>query len=83
MRRMKRRPSSSYEGGYGGGEPPAMRSSPRGNKGVPPTRYHDLFELSADIMSLPTVAMALDGEKGAEWAAAMEAELDSRWENEV
>ena len=25
--------------------------------------------------------MALDGEKGAEWAAAMEAELDSLWEN--
>ena len=27
--------------------------------------------------------MALGGEKGAEWAAAMEAELDSLWENGV
>ena len=60
-----------------------MRSSTRGIKGVPPTRYHDVFELAADIMSPPTVAMALDGEKGAEWAAAMEAELDSVRENEV
>ena len=42
-----------------------------------------MFELVADIMSPPTVAMALDGEKGAEWAATMEAELDSLWENEV
>ena len=60
-----------------------MRSSTRGNRGVPPTRYHDVFELAADIMSPPTVAMALDGEKGVEWVAAMEAELDSLWENEV
>ena len=60
-----------------------MRSSLRGNRGVPPTRYHDVFELAADIMSPPTVAMVLDGEKGVEWAAAMEAELDSLWENEV
>ena len=31
----------------------------------------------------PTVAMALGGDKGAEWAASMEAELDPLWENEV
>ena len=60
-----------------------MRSGTRGTRGVPPTRYHDVFELAAHIMSPPTVAMALDGEKGAERAAAMEAELDSLWENEV
>ena len=34
-------------------------------------------------MSPPTVAMALDGEKGVEWVATMEAELDSLWENKV
>ena len=51
------------EGGQGGGEP-AVRSSTRGNRGVPPTHYHDGFELVADIMSPPIVAMALDGEKG-------------------
>ena len=61
------------EGGHGGGEPPVVRSSTRGNRGVPFTRYHDVFEQGANIMSPPTVAMALDGEKGAEWAAAMEA----------
>ena len=71
------------EGGQGGGEPPAVRSCTRGNTGVPPTRYHDVFELAPDIMSPPTMAVALDGEKGVEWAAAMEAELDSLWENEV
>ena len=71
------------EGEQGGGDPPVVWSSTRGNRGVPPTRYHDVFELDADIMSPLTVAMALDGEKGAEWAAAMEAKLDSLWENEV
>ena len=60
-----------------------MRSSNRGNRGVPPTRYHDVLYLAADIMIPLTVAMALDGEKGAEWADAMEAELDSLWEKEV
>ena len=65
------------EGNQGREEPPAVRISTRGNRGVPPTRYHDVFELVADIMSPPTVAMTLDEEKGAEWAAAMEAELDS------
>ena len=60
-----------------------MRTSSRGNRGVPPTRYHDVFELASDITSPPTVAMALGGEKGAEWTAAMEAELDSLWENGV
>ena len=34
-------------------------------------------------MSPPTVTMALDGEKGAKGAAAMEAKPDSLWENEV
>ena len=71
------------KGNQGGEEPPAVRISTRGNRGVPPTRYHNVFELAADIMSPPTVAMALDGEKGAKWASAMEAELDSLWEKEV
>ena len=34
-------------------------------------------------MSPPTVSVALGGEKGSEWASAMEAELDGLWENEV
>ena len=71
------------EENQGGEEPPTVRTSSRGNRGVPPTRYHDVFELASDITSPPTVAMALGGEKGAEWAAAMEAELDSLWENGV
>ena len=71
------------EGGQGGEEPPAVRSNTRGNGGVPPIRYDDVFELVADIISPPTVAMALDGKEGAEWAAAMEAELDSLWKNEI
>ena len=60
-----------------------MRSTTRGNGGVPPTRYHDVFELATDIMSPPIVSLALDREKGVERAVAMEAELDSLWENEV
>ena len=58
------------EGGHGGGKPPVVRSSTRGNIGVHPTRYHDVFELAAQchIMSPPIVAMALDGARGAEWA---------------
>ena len=47
------------------------------------TRYDDVFELAAEILCPPTVAMALEGVKGAEWAAAIEAELDSLWENNV
>ena len=65
------------------GDPPAPRTSSRANRGVPATRYDDVFELAAEIMCPPTVAMALEGVKGAEWAAAMEAELDSLWENNV
>ena len=50
---------------------------------MPTTCYDDVFELAAEIISPPIVAMALEGVKGAEWAAAMEAELDSLWENNV
>ena len=42
-------------------QPPTVRTSSRGNRGVPPTRYHDVFELASDITSPPTVAMALGG----------------------
>ena len=31
------------EGGQGGEEPPVVRSNTRGNKGVPPIRYLDVF----------------------------------------
>ena len=71
------------EGGDGGGDTPAMRSSTRGNRGVPTTRYDDVFELAAQVMSPPNVSMALEGVRGAKWAAAMEVELKSLWENEV
>ena len=71
------------EGGDGGGDIPAMRSSTWGNRGVPATRYDDMFELAAEVRSPPNVAMALEGSRGAEWAAAMEAEQESLWENGV
>ena len=76
---------ASSDNGDGGdnGDPPTPRTSKRANKGVPATRYDDVFELAAEIMSPPTVAMALEGVKGAEWVATMEAELESLWENSV
>ena len=48
------------------GDPPPPRTSSTANRGVPATRYGDVFELAAEIMCLPTVAMALEGVKGAE-----------------
>ena len=42
------------EENLGGGEPPIVRTSSWGNRGVPPTRYHDVFELASDITSPPT-----------------------------
>ena len=52
------------EENMGGEEPPIVRTSSRGNRGVPPTRYYDVFELASDITSPPTIAMALGGDKG-------------------
>ena len=60
-----------------------MRSRTRGNRGVLATRYDDVFELAAEVMSPPYVAMALEWSRGAEWAAAMEAELESLLVNGV
>ena len=72
-------PDARSDNGDGGdnGDPPAPRTNSRANRGVPPTSYDDVFELAGEIMSPPTMAIALEGVKGAEWAAAMEAELDS------
>ena len=60
-----------------------VRRSSRLARGVPAVRYDEVFEIAADFMSPPTVSVALGGEKGSEWASAVEAELDSLWENEV
>ena len=46
------------EENLGGEEPPIVRTSSRGNRGVPPTRYHDAFELASNITRPPIVAMA-------------------------
>ena len=64
--------------------PPRMvRVSLRGNRGVPATRFDEIFEVAADFMNPPTVSAAMEGGNGEEWTAAMEAELQSLWENEV
>ena len=78
-------PNVGSDNGDGGdnGDPPAPRTSGKVNRGVPATRNDDVPELAAEIMSPPTVAMDLEGVKGAEWVVAMEAELDSLWENNV
>ena len=60
-----RNPSNvDSDNGDGGdnGDPPAPRTSNKLNRGVPATRYDDVFELAAEIMS-PFVAMALEGVK--------------------
>ena len=71
------------EGGDGGGDVPTVRSTTRGNRGVLATRYDYVFELAAEVMSSPNVVMAMEGSRGAEWAAAVEAETESVWENGV
>ena len=54
------------EGRDGGEDVPAVRNITRGNRGVPATRYDDVFELAAEVMSPPNVVMALEGVRGAE-----------------
>ena len=51
---------------------------------MPPVRYDEVYEVAGDLLSSPpSITVALEGDKGDEWAAAMEAELQSLWENEV
>ena len=63
--------------------PQVIRVSARGNRGVPATRYDEIFEVAADFMNPPTVSAAMGSGKEEEWTAAMEAELQSLWENQV
>ena len=63
--------------------PPQVRVSARGNRGVPATRYDEIFEVAADFMNPPTVSAAMESGKVEEWTSAMEAELQSLWENGV
>ena len=51
---------------------------------MPPVRYDEVYEVAGDLLSCPlSITVALEGDKGDEWAAAMEAELQSLWENQV
>ena len=50
---------------------------------MPATRYDEIFEVAADFMDPPTVSAAMESGKVEEWTSAMEAELQSLWENEV
>ena len=55
--------------------PPHPLISARGNRGVPATRYDEIFEVAADFMNPPSMTVALEGVKVAEWFDAIEAEL--------
>ena len=48
-------------------------------------RYDEVCEVAGDLLSSPpSITVALEeGDRGGEWAAATEAELQSLWENEV
>ena len=50
---------------------------------MPATRYDEIFEVAADCMNPPTMTAAMESAKGPEKSAALEAELQSLWENEV
>lgn len=63
--------------------PKVVRVSSKGNRGVPATRYDEIFEVAANFMNPPTISAAMEGDDGEEWIAAMEAEIRSLWENEV
>ena len=63
--------------------PQVPRVSSRGNRGVPATRFDEIFEVAADFLNPPTVTIAMESGEGDEWSAAMEAELQSLWENDV
>ena len=51
-----------------------IRVSAKGNRGVPATRYDEIFEVAADFMNAPIVSAAMESGKGEEWTAAMDAE---------
>ena len=63
--------------------PPTSRRSGRLNRGVPATRYDDIYEAAIDIMCPETVKEALGGDQAKKWAAAMDNELKSLWKNGV
>jgi len=68
----------------GDGSPiPMRRMSQRGNRGVPAVRYDEVFEMALDSMNPPTVKVAMESGNTEEWSEAMEAELQSLWENQV
>ena len=50
---------------------------------MPATRYDEILEVAADFMNPPTVTAAMESGNEKEWTAAMEAELQSLWENQV
>ena len=63
-------------------DPPPRRSN-RSNRGVPPLRYDDIYAAAVDLMCPATVKEALGGDKAEMWAAAMDKELESLWQNKV
>ena len=63
--------------------PPLLGVSARENRGVPTARYDEIFVLVADILSPPSVTVAIEGDKAAEWSGALDSELQSLWDTEV
>ena len=63
--------------------PRVVRVSARGDRGVPATRYDEVFEVAADFMNPLAVITSMESGKEEEWTAAMDTELQSLWENQV
>ena len=63
-------------------DPPPRRSN-RSNRRVPPLRYDDAYAAAVDLMCPTTVKEAIGGDKAEMWAAAMDKELESLWQNKV